>query len=136
MELSESAAEQRRYARWLDFAARCGLVALVITFLVYVSGLAGAHVPLEQLPSLWTLPLEEYRARTGAPAGWGWLALAYKGDYLSLVGVALLALATLACYVPLASAFFRKGERLQAWLAVAQVVVLLAAASGLIGGGH
>jgi hypothetical protein len=124
------------YARWLDVIARAGLGVLVVAFLAYLVGAVEAHVPHEALPGLWQLPLEEFRARTGAPAGWDWLGLVHKGDYLSLVGVALLALATLVCYGRLAWLYFSRNEKLHGALALAQVLVLLAAASGFIGGGH
>lgn len=128
--------EQAVYARWLDAAARIGLVALVATFALYVFGMLDAHVPREQLPALWVLSLEEFRARTGAPAGWGWLALLHTGDYLSLAAVALLALGTLVCYGRLVVHYFSRDEKLHGVLALAQALVLLAAASGFIAGGH
>lgn len=128
--------EHAIYARWLDRCARAGLAVLVLAFIAYLVGAVEAHVPHEALPQLWKLPLEEFRARTGAPAGWDWLGLVHKGDYLSLVGVAMLALATLACYARIAFALFASGARAQGWLAAAQVAVLLAAASGFIGAGH
>jgi hypothetical protein len=124
------------YARWLDAGAKIGLAALVAAFLAYAFGLLDALVPRERLPELWTLSLEAFRSRTGAPAGWGWLAHLGKGDYLSLAGVALLSAATLVCYARIAVALFASGARAHAWLAVAQVAVLLAAASGFIGAGH
>lgn len=128
--------EHRLYARWLDLGARTGLGLLVAAFIAYLVGAVEAHVPHEALPELWKLPLEEFRARTGAPAGWDWLGLVHKGDYLSLLGVALLALTSLACYGRLVYLYFSRNERLHGVLALAQVLVLLAAASGFIGGGH
>ena len=128
--------QEHLYARWLDAAARIGLAMLVGAFAAYLVGAVEAHVPHEALPELWKLPLAEFRARTGAPAGWDWLGLVHKGDYLSLLGVAVLALASLAAYARLAVALFAAGARAHAWLAVAQIAVLAAAASGFIGGGH
>ena len=134
--MSERPDEREVYARWLDAGARIGLAALAAAFALYVFGVMDAHVPREQLPALWVLSLEEFRARTGAPAGWGWLALLHKGDYLSLAAVALLALATLVCYARLVFLYFSRNEKLHGALALAQALVLLAAASGFIGGGH
>jgi hypothetical protein len=93
-------------------------------------------VPLGRLPALWALPADRYLALTGAPTGWGWLALLGKGDYLNLLAVAALALITVVCYLRILPIQLRRGERLQAAMAMAQVVVLLAAASGLFAGGH
>jgi len=81
-------------------------------------------------------PVADYRALTGAPAGWGWLALLGKGDYLNLLGIAVLGLVTAVCYARIVPALLERGERLQAAMAIAQVLVLLAAASGLLVVGH
>ena len=128
--------EQRMYARWLRAAARAGLVLLIVAFLAYATGLASAHVPLQELPALWTLPLDEYLARTGQPAGWGWIGMLPSGEALSLIGVSILALATLVAYGRLVISYLRSGERVQAWIAAAQVAVLLVAALGAFGTGH
>jgi hypothetical protein len=83
------------------------------------------------------MPVERYLALAGAPAArWEWLRLVGYADYLNLCGIALLALATIGGYLRIGARFWRRGERLQAALASAQVLVLLAAASGLLAGGH
>lgn len=124
--------EQKLYARWLRQGARAGLWMLCASFLVYVFELVESHVPLEDLPALWVHPVDHFRALTGAPAGWDWLQLLGKGDYLNFLGIAVLGLITVACYARIVLPLLRGGERLQAGLAVAQVLVLLAAASGLL----
>ena len=137
MELSKGVPEeQRRYARWLDWTARTGLAVLAAAFLIYALGIVDAHIPLQRLPELWSLPLERYLALTGAPSGWGWLRFLHKGEYLSIVGVALLGMATLVCYLRLALGLVRSGDRLPAVLAALQILVLLAAASNFFSAGH
>jgi hypothetical protein len=121
------------YARWLAWCTGISLAALALAFLLYLLRIAEPLVPLEQLPALWSLPVEQFLAATGAPAGWGWLAQAGRGDYLNVVGVAMLCGVTLVCY---ARILVRPGDRVTRALALAQMVVLLAAASGLLAGGH
>jgi hypothetical protein len=128
--------EQRIYARWLDAASRTGFGVLVAAFLAYMFWIVDAHVPVEALPGLWTLPLEEYLSRTGTPTGWRWLGMLPKGEYLSLTGVVLLALATLLAYARLVVALMRDGDRLQTGIAAAQIAVLCVAALGFLAGGH
>ena len=128
--------DQQIYARWLDWGTRISLALLVAAFLAYVFGLAPAALPLADLPRFWTLPLERYLALSGSPTGWGWLAMLDKGEYQNLVGVALLGLVTVACYLRILPALLARRERLQAAIVVAQVLVLLLAASGLLAGGH
>jgi hypothetical protein len=118
---------QQTYARWLDWLVRMAFVLSVATFTLYVSGVLPPQVPLDALPELWRLPLAEYLVRTGAPTGWGWVALAGRGDYLNLVAIAFFALIALACYLRVIPLL----PRLLGALAAAQVAVLLAAMSGL-----
>jgi hypothetical protein len=128
--------DQQVYARWLDWGTRISLALLVAAFLAYVFGLAPAALPLADLPRFWRLPLERYLALSGSPTGWGWLAMLDKGEYQNLVGVALLGLVTVACYLRILPLLLARRERLQAAIVVAQVAVLLLAASGLLAGGH
>lgn len=124
------------YARWLDWGTRAGLALLVASFVAYLLGLAAPHVPFELLARTWSLPVDQYRAAVGAPAGWDWLRLAARGDYLNLVGIALLALSTLACTLRVLPSFLARGDRAYALIAAAQVVVLAVAAAGVLGGAH
>ena len=122
------------YARWLDASTRVAFAISLAAFLAYATGALAPFVPLESLPGLWGLPVGEFLQRTGAPSGWGWLALAGRGDYLNLACVALLPLVTALCYLRVLPGLARSGERLQAAMAAAQVFVFLAAASGLFAG--
>jgi len=128
--------EQRVYARWLDWTGRLGVAVLAGAFLLYAFEIVEPHVALERLPALWSLPLEHYLRVNDAPSGWQWLRYLDKGEYLSLIGVALLGLATLVCYLRLAVLLLRRGESLPAAIVVAQILVLLAAAANLFAAGH
>ena len=127
---------QERYARWLDVSTRLAFAASLLAFLVYASGLLPAFVPLQALPALWGLPVDRYLEKTGAPSGWGWLHLVGFSDYLSLACMALVGMVTLLCYLAILPLLLRLGERLQAALVGAQVLVLLVAASGFLAGGR
>ena len=123
--------EQRIYARWLDIGTRVGLVALVVGFAVYLFGVLDPHVPPQELARLWTLPVDHYVATAGAPTGWDWLQLLGKGDYLNFVGIGVFASMTIVCYARIVPTLLAEGDRLQAGLAIAQTLILLAAASGI-----
>jgi hypothetical protein len=107
---------------------RVGFVVLIVSFLIYVSGLLDPGVPLQELTRLWGLPVDSYVAAIGAPTGWGWLALLAKGDYLNYLGVALLASVTIAAYARIVPVLLAHGERWRAAIAALQVVVLVVAA--------
>ncbi len=123
--------EQRIYARWLDIGTRVGLAMLVVGFAVYVFGVLDPHVPREDLARLWTLPVDHYVAATGAPTGWDWLRHVGKGDYLNFLGISVFASITIVCYARIVPTLLVAGDRLRLGLAIAQILVLLASASGL-----
>jgi hypothetical protein len=124
------------YARCLSVCTRAGLAALAAAFVAYLTGLAEPLIAFERLPQLWSLPLERYVAASGAPTGWQWLRFAAHGDYAHLAGIAIVGLVTAVCYLRVLPALIRRGERALALIAVLQIAVLLAAASGLMTGAH
>jgi hypothetical protein len=122
------------YARWLHVGTRVVFLLSLVAMLVYLSGLVAPFIPPQRLPEVWMLAAGEFHQREGTPGGWHWLAFAGYSDYLNLAGICLFALLSLVCYARVLPAFLRRGERVQVALAAAQIVVLLAAASGLIPG--
>ena len=120
------------YARCMAIGTAFALALIVIELLAYLSGALSPYVPLRDLPGLCSLPMRDYLAAAQVPAGWGWVALASKGDYVNFIGIALLASITLACYVAALRRFLAQRDRVYAALAAAQLLVLLAAASGLL----
>ena len=121
------------YARWLDIATKAGFVISLVAFLLYAGQLLPAYVPVSELPRYWTLPVNQFVQATGAPSGWAWLGELGYGDGLNLLAIGLLGLVTPLCYARLVPALVAERDWLQALLAVAQLAVLLAAASGLAG---
>lgn len=128
--------QQRLYARWLDVCTKIGFVVLVAAFAAYMLEVVPPKVPLEELPRLWNLPVEEYLAATGVREGWGWVAHALKGDYMNLVGVAMLSSVTIVCYVRLLPVLWMERDHAFVAIVVLEIAVLLLAASGVLGGGH
>ncbi len=131
------AEEQLAYAQVLDVGMKLGLLLLVATFALYVSGLVAPHIPVEDLPRYWSLPVKQYLAATGIHAGWSWLGMLGKGDFLNFLGIAFLAAVAIVCYLAITPIFFRKDDRIYGVLAVVEVLVLVLAASGVLKvGGH
>jgi len=128
--------EELAYATWLDWGTRIGLVLLVATFLTYALGLADPYVPFGRLTQIWSLPVDQYRAAAEAPAGWGWLALASRGDYLNYIGIVFLALVTSVCYLRVLPILVARGERAYALIAAVEILVLATAAAGVLGAAH
>ncbi len=129
-------AAQQRYAQWLALGSRVGLALLVASFVAYVGGWIAPLVPLDQLPTLWNQPVAQYLQATGQPTGWGWLALVTRGDVLNLVGIALLASCSLPCLLAVLPLYARARDRAFVAICALEVVVLVFAASGIIGSGH
>ncbi len=129
--------EQFAYAKVLDIGMRTGLFILVITFFVYLAGVLTPHIPIEELPQYWGMPVHEYLKATGLSSGWAWIDLAGKGDFLNFIGIAFLSGLTILCYMRIVPILLRKKDIVYCILAIMEILVLVFAASGILKtGGH
>jgi hypothetical protein len=129
--------EQIIYANILVIGVWAGIFILVTTYAIYLSGILSSHVELSIIPTIWGKGVAEYLEITHSPHGWGWLFLLTKGDFLNYIGLALLALMTIVCYLVLVRGYIRQKNWIFTVIAVLEIVVLSVAASGLLGsGGH
>lgn len=136
IERVEQPAEQLRYAALLEWSTRVGLLVLVLSFAAYVTGLVPSFVPMERLPALWSLPVGQFLAETGMPTGWGWMPLLRHGDVQGLAGIAILAGCSVPCLLALVPVYGARRERAFVVVCLAEVAVVVLAASGLLSGGH
>ncbi|HEY6966455.1 MAG TPA: hypothetical protein VI229_03215 [Burkholderiales bacterium] len=134
MELKHAADREaaQLYARCLGIGSALSFALIAAELAAYVSGLVSPYVPLQRLPALWGLPMTEFLAAARVPSGWGWLALIGQGDYLNFIGIALLAAVAGFAYFCAMLRYAGRRDRVYALLAAAQLLVLLAAASGLL----
>ena len=135
MHSGKASPEQVTYANLLFYGCWGGLALMAVTYIVYVTGLVTPHIPLEMVPLLWSEPVGTYLELGKVPHGWGWAVLIAKGDFLNFLGIVLLAGMTIVCYIPLIPVYLKRKENVFAMLAIAEIVVLLIAASGIVGGG-
>ena len=129
--------EQLAYAKLLDLGMKIGLLMLVVTFFIYVFGIFTPHIPVNELPNYWKLPVKEYLKVTGIHTGWAWLGMVGKGDILNFIPIVFLAGVTILCYIRIIPILFRKKDTIYAFIAIIEVLVLVLAASGVLkSGGH
>lgn len=128
--------EQKVYARWLAVGVATGFGVLVVSFAIYVTGVLPPSIPPQLLPRYWGLPVAEYVRVTGSPTGWSWMRRLGEGDLLNFAGVAILGSTTVICYLRMLPLFIRTRQRLFAAICLAELVVLAAAASGLLFTNH
>ena len=128
----ENAAEQQLYARIVYHMNHLGLFVLVVGFVLYLTGMLASHVPLEDLHKYWSLPLDQYLEKTGAPTGWQWISELGYGDAVPLLGVAVLASITIVCYLVLFFKFLQRGIRPLVAITVIELFLMILSASNLI----
>jgi hypothetical protein len=129
--------EQIIYANLLIIGVLAGLIILVTTYAIYVTGILPAHIDISLIPELWGKGVGEYLEITHSPHGWGWVPLLAKGDFLNYIGFVLLALMTIFCYMVLVRGYIRQKNWIFTVIAILEIVVLSVAASGILGsGGH
>jgi hypothetical protein len=132
----EPTRQQLRYASVLEKGMYAGLVCLLVTFAIYVSGIMAPHIPLDELPEHWSKSVHEYLGDAEIEAGWSWVGMLGRGDFLNFIGIATLAGVTVVAYLAIIPLLIKGRDTIYVVLASLEVLVLLAAASGLIAGGH
>jgi hypothetical protein len=140
----EADADQLLYAGILAKGMYLGLGLLVVTFIIYMTGLVQPGIPIDELPRLWILNVHDYTEtvnheflhRPEVVVGWGWLGLVGMSDFMNFIGIAVLSGVTIVCYLGILPSLFRKKDRIYASIAVLEVIVLVLAASGLVAVGH
>lgn len=141
---AEANEEQLLYARILAVGMYVGLGILLTTFALYITGILTPAVPIREISNYWTLSAHEYLEvinhqflhQDQVVDGWRWLLVLNRADYLNFVGIALLALVTIFCYVGILPLLIRKRDWIYAGIAVLEVLILALAASGMIAVGH
>jgi hypothetical protein len=139
----KASTEQLLYANLLEKGMCFGLVSMIITFALYVSGIMPAVVPLGEIANYWTMPVHEYLEAINrnflqqehAPTGWAWLRLLGKGDFLNFLPVAILSGVTILCCAAIVPGLFKRGDKAVGLMALATALILFLAASGIVGGG-
>jgi len=129
--------EQVVYANILEKGMLLGLLLVVVTYAIYVLGVLKPFVSMDSIVSSWTMNVHDYLHHLGIQRGWAWLSLINYGDFLNFVGIALLAGVTIICFLSIVPVLLRENDRLYAFLAFLEVIILSVAASGILGsGGH
>lgn len=129
--------EQIAYAAILDKGMKLGLLSLIATFIIYLTGVLSPFLPVDDLPKYWGLSVHKYLEITGIQPGWVWLGMINKGDFLNFVPIAFLAGVTILCYLRIIPILFKKKDIAFGIIAILEVLVLVLAASGLLkSGGH
>ncbi len=127
--------EQLAYANILELGMKAGLLLLIVIFIIYLSGLLPAHVPVRDLPKYWGMPVHKYLAATHIHSGWSWLYMIGKGDFLNFVSIAFLAGVTILCYLRIIPILYRKKDMMYVVFSVIEVLILALAASGILKAG-
>ena len=134
--LLKATPEQVLYAKILEKGMYLGLLVLFITYVLYVFGVFHPYIPLNKISSYWSMNVHEYLEHTGIKAGWAWLGMLNYGDFLNYIGVVILAGVTILCYAAIIPTLLKNKDIIYAVIAVLEVIILGAAASGILAVGH
>ena len=134
---TKASEEQFAYAKVLNIGMFLGLALIVVTFIIYMSGILSSFIPPQDIPKYWGMKSKDFIHMFHAPTGWAWLAMINKGDYLNFIGIALLAGLTILCYLVILPILMRKKDTAYVVIAIIEVAVLTLAESGILkSGGH
>ncbi len=134
--LLKASPEQILYAKILEKGMYFGLLILFITFGLYTFGILDPYIPLDKVSEYWSYNVNDYLKHAEIKAGWAWLGMVKYGDFINFIGVAILAGVTIICYAAIIPTLLKNNDKVYAILAVLEVIILSAAASGILAVGH
>lgn len=133
----QASPEQLTYADLLFYGSWGGILILLVTFFLYVTGVFESYIPINEVSQYWSMPVSQYVHEANVPTGWGWATLLGKGDFLNFIGIALLAGMTIICFIVILPYYVKQKDIIFVVLVILEVLVLCLGASGLLGtGGH
>ncbi len=133
----EAGPEQLLYANFLEKGMLVGLVTLLLTFTVYVSGIIKPYIPVTQVQNYWSMNVSDYLHTAKLHSGWSWVGLLHYSDFLNFIGIAMLAGVTILCFLAIIPTLWKNDDKVYAVLSLLEAVILGIAASGILGaGGH
>lgn len=129
--------EQITYANVLSAGAWTGIFLMTVTYILYITGTLTPHVDVNLVVHNWDKNVHDYLQITNSPYGWSWVTLLGKGDFINFIGMVLLALMTILCYLIILKGYLARKNFTYATICILEVLVLALAASGIFGsGGH
>ena len=132
----EATPEQVLYAKLLELGMYIGLLILFITFALYAFGIMDPYISMDKISGYWKLNVHEYLEHAGIKDGWAWLGMLKYGDFINFIGIAILAGVTIICYAAIVPTLLKNNDKVYAIFAVLEVIILGAAASGILAVGH
>ena len=134
--LLKASPEQLLYAKILEKGMYSGLLILFITFGLYTFGILDPYIPLDKVSEYWSYNVNDYLKHAEIKAGWAWVGMLKYGDFVNFIGIAILAGVTIVCYAAIVPTLLKNNDKVYAILAIIEVIILSAAASGLLAVGH
>jgi len=129
--------EQKRYGAVLNMMMKIGFVILVITFILYLTGMPKPSIPVEDVSANWSLKVDDYLEVTGIEKGWSWTKHLGQSDFLTFAPIAFLSSITVLCYLSIMPILLKRKDYVFCTIAFLEVMILVLAASGLLKtGGH
>lgn len=128
--------EQLLYAGILEKGMYLGLLILFITYALYVFGIMDPYIPLDKISDYWSMNVHDYLEHAEIKNGWAWLGMLKYGDFINFIGIALLAGVTIICYAAIVPTLIKSKDTVYAIIAILEVIILSAAASGILAVGH
>lgn len=133
----KASSEQLTYANILNKGMIIGILALLVTYAIYLAGVLPTFIPVEDVPKYWGKSVKTFTHDLGAPLGWGWLRMIGTGYYVNFIGIVILAAISIFCYIAILPGLARKKDTPLVVIVILEVLVLVLAASGILkSGGH
>ncbi len=122
------------FARVELWGVRLGISGMIVTFLLYLTGLVPSLIAPSRLADLIGGGVSAYVRENQVPTGWDWVWHLGRGDMMSLASLVFLVGVIAVAYMALIPVLIRQRNRIYLGIVIAQLGVFFLAAFGGFGG--
>jgi hypothetical protein len=119
----------------ISWIVRIGIVLMLGTFVLYVTGIIPSATEPQNVASAWDLGASVAGQAVGSESAWAWIAALSDSVSISFAAIVLFPLATIVVVIVAGLLYARRRMVVYAVMLLFQAIVLIVAASGITNAG-
>ncbi len=124
--------EQLAYAKIIYHLANVGIIAMIISYILYMTDCPQSFLPINRLVQLWDIRSVELIRITTMPVGLDLIHHLNRSDIISLMSIIFISCITILGYIRILPCFIKEKDLPYTLITLLQIIVLILAVFGII----
>ncbi len=123
---------QLAYAKIVYRLANIGIIAMTLSYILYITGYPKPFLPIGKLIQLWEKRSTEFIEITQMPLGFDLIHHLSQSDVISLISIIFVSSITIVGYINMLPYFIKENDLPYTLIIVFQIIVFILAACGIL----